>query len=333
MFDWIDSGSLLLNLVLLIIGFIALIKGADVFVDGAASLAKRFGVSGVIIGLTVVAMGTSAPELAVSVSAGLSGSNEIAVSNVIGSNLFNLLMVLGICALMKPLPVDPGIKKRDYPICLIGTAVLLFYAATRILFGQKPDLGDKQAISGDITRIGGIVFLLAFVGYLLYTIHVAKKTSEKDEDYTPEPLPKSILFIVLGAACIVIGGDGVVTSAKNLAMMWGMSETLVGLTIVAIGTSLPELVTSIVASRKGENGMAIGNAIGSNIFNLLLILGASSTIRPIPITVASFFDIAILLTISIISYFFVCSGKHINRIEGAAMVMAYAAYTVYAILR
>ncbi len=333
MFEWIDSGSLLLNLILLIVGFIALIKGADVFVDGAASLAKRFGVPGVIIGLTVVAMGTSAPELAVSVSAGLSGSNEIAVSNVIGSNLFNLLMVLGICALMKPLPVDQGIKKRDYPICLIGTAALLFFAATRILFGQKPDMSDTGALSGDLSRIGGILFLLAFVGYLLYTIHIAKKSSEKDENYKPEPLYKSILFIVIGAACIVIGGDGVVTSAKNLAMMWGMSETLVGLTIVAIGTSLPELVTSIVASRKGENGMAIGNAIGSNIFNLLLILGTSSTLHPIPITVASFFDIAILLGLSIVSYFFVCTGKRVNRIEGGAMVMAYAAYTVYAILR
>ena len=333
MFDWISTDNMWINLLLLIIGFVALIKGADIFVDGAAALARRFGVPGVIIGLTVVAMGTSAPELAVSVSAGLSGSNEIAVSNVIGSNLFNLLVVLGVCALMKPLPVDPGIKKRDYPINLIATVVLLFLASTHILFGPRPDLSDNTATAGDISRIGGIAMLLGFAAYLIYTIRFAKKTSEKDEDYTPEPMTKSILFILLGLACIVVGGDGVVTSAKNLAMMWGMSETLVGLTIVAIGTSLPELVTSIVASAKGENGMALGNAIGSCIFNALLILGASSTIRPIPVTVASFFDIAILLGVSIVAYLFVCTGKRITRIEGGAMVAIYIAYTAYAIMR
>lgn len=334
MFDWVSTDNMWINLLILIIGFVMLIKGADVFVDGAAALARRFGVPGVIIGLTVVAMGTSAPELAVSVSAGLSGSNEIAVSNVIGSNLFNLLVVLGVCALMKPLPVDPGIKKRDYPICLISTLLLLFLASTRVLFGDpKPDLGDTQAIAGDVSRIGGIVMLIGFIGYMIYTIRFAKKTSEKDEDYTPEPIGKSIFFILIGLACIVIGGDGVVTSAKNLALMWGMSETLVGLTIVAIGTSLPELVTSVVASAKGENGMALGNAIGSNIFNLLLILGTSSTIRPIPVTVASFFDIGILLGVSIVCYFFVCTGRKLTRVEGAVMVLGYAGYTVYAILR
>lgn len=333
MFEWLDSGNLILNLVVLLVGFAALIKGADIFVDGAAGLARRFGVSGVIIGLTVVAMGTSAPELAVSVSAGISGSNEIAVSNVIGSNLFNLLMVLGICALMKPLPVDNGIKKRDYPICLIATLLLFGFAGTHFILGPKPELSETYAISGDITRIGGIVMLIGFIAYLIYTIRVAKKTSEKDEDYVPEPMWKSLLFIVIGIACIVIGGDGVVEAAKNLAIMWGMSETLVGLTIVAIGTSLPELVTSIVASAKGENGMALGNAIGSNIFNLLLILGTSSTIRPIPVTLASFFDIGILLAVSILCYIFVCTGRKITRIEGSIMVLMYVGYTAYAILR
>lgn len=336
MFDWLDGSNMILNLVVLIIGFVALIKGADLFVDGSASIARRLGVPGVIVGLTVVAMGTSAPELAVSISAGLSGSNEIAVSNVIGSNLFNLLVVLGVCALMKPLPVEPGIKKRDYPLMIGATVLLLGFSSIHIIFGPRPDLAQPMATAGTITRVGGILFMLIFILYMFFTVRAAKKmrtTDTSEEDSTPEPLGKSLLFIIIGLAMIVVGGDGVVESAKNLAMMWGMSETLVGLTIVAIGTSLPELVTSIVASVKGENGMALGNAIGSCAFNLLLILGTSSTIRPIPVTVASFFDIAILLVVCVGAYFFVCSGRKITRAEGGIMVAAYAAYTVYAIMR
>ena len=323
---------------------------------------------GVIIGLTVVAMGTSAPELAVSVSAGLAGSNEIAVSNVVGSNIFNLLMVLGICALLKPLPVDRSIQRRDYPISLFATFLLLFYSATHIIFGPRPDMNDTHAIAGDILRIDGVIMLVGFILYVMYTIRYAKNnkthtgsidnsvnTNDIEETHSDETLesvkavnnieethsaddkpislPKSILFILVGIAMIVVGGEGVVNSAKNLALMWGMSETLVGLTIVAIGTSLPELVTSIVASVKGENGMAIGNVVGSNIFNLFLILGTSSTIRPIPVTVASFEDIAMLLVVSIIAYIFVSTGKKITRVEGAIMVAMYVGYTAFAIIR
>ena len=333
MFDWLDSGNLLLNLVVLGVGFFALIKGADIFVDGAADIARRLGVSGVVIGLTVVAMGTSAPELAVSVSAGVSGSNEIAISNIVGSNIFNALMILGICALVKPLPIDQDVKKRDFPVLIGATALLLFFASTHILFGPRPDMAQTTAISGEISRIGGIVKLLFFAVYMVITVILAKKNQVKDESYQPEPLWKSILFIILGLVCIVVGGDGVVNSAKNLAMMWGMSETLVGLTIVALGTSLPEFVTSLVAARKGENGMALGNVVGSNFFNLLLILGVSSTIRPIPIPVASFFDVAIMLAVTVGAFFFVWSGKKISRIEGGIMVLAYAGYMTYAILR
>lgn len=333
MFDWLDSGNMLLNLLVLGVGFFALIKGADIFVDGAADIARRLGVSGVIIGLTVVAMGTSAPELAVSVSAGLSGSNEIAISNVVGSNIFNALMILGICALIKPLPVDQGVKKRDFPVLLGATFLLLIFASTHILFGPRPDLAQTEATAGEISRVGGIIKLLFFAAYMVVTIIVAKRNQSKDESYQPEPLWKSVLFILLGLVCIVVGGDGVVTSAKNLAMMWGMSETLVGLTIVALGTSLPEFVTSLVAAHKGENGMALGNVVGSNAFNLLLILGVSSTIRPIPVTVASFFDISILFAITVGAFFFVRSGNKISRIEGGIMVLAYAGYMTYAILR
>ena len=334
MFDWLPTDNLILNLVILLVGFVALIKGADIFVDGSADVARKFKVPGVIIGLTIVAMGTSAPELAVSVSAGLSGSNQIAVSNVVGSNIFNLIVVLGVCALLKPLPVDTRIKKRDFPISLIATVALTFMAALYIIFGPRPDMSDMMATSGIISRIGGIILMIGFVAYMLYTIKYAKNNkTEEDDSANTSSLLKDIVFIVLGAAMIVAGGDGVVSSAKNLAMMWGMSETLVGLTIVAIGTSLPELVTSIVASVKGENGMAIGNVVGSNIFNLLLILGVSSTIRPIPVTVASFFDLSLLLGVSIVAFIFVCTGKKITRIEGGIMVLMYIAYTTYAILR
>ena len=337
MFGWLIPDNTVLNLIVLVVGFFALIKGADIFVDGSAAIARKFGVPGVIIGLTIVAMGTSAPELAVSVTAGLKGSNEIAVSNVVGSNIFNLLMVLGVCALLKPLPVDRGIKKRDYPISLFATLLYVFYSSTHIIFGPKPNIHNTREIAGDILRIDGIIMLVGFVLYVIYTIRYAKnnKIADTSAEGNSEEISilKSIVFIIVGIAMIVIGGEGVVNSAKNLAMMWGMSENLVGLTIVAIGTSLPELVTSIVASLKGENGMAIGNVVGSNIFNLFLILGTSSAIRPIPVTVASFEDILMLLAVSLIVYVFVCTGKKITRIEGLFMVLMYVGYTAFAIVR
>ena len=281
-----------LDLLLLVIGFVLLLKGADVFVDGSAGVARIFKVPGVIIGLTIVAMGTSAPELAVSVSAGISGSNAIAVSNVVGSNIFNLLMVLGICAMMKALPVDSGIKKRDYPISLVATLILLILAGNLFFVGKVPDYRNMNASGGVLYRWNGIILIALFVLYLAYTIH-----------------------------------------AKNIALAWGMSETLVGLTIVAIGTSLPELVTSIVAASKGETGMAVGNVVGSNIFNLLLILGVSSAIHPIAISMASFVDLCVLLAVSLIAFGFVITGKRINRAEGFTMIVMYLAYTAFSIWR
>lgn len=321
------------NIILLVVGFVLLIKGADFFVEGSASVARYFKVPGVIIGLTVVAMGTSAPELAVSVSAGLSGSNEIAVSNVVGSNIFNLLMVLGICAMMKPLPVDPGIKKRDFPISLVATLLVVLLGGNLVLSGKCTDFHDPSASAGTMFRWNGLILVAAFILYLAYTIYIARKNRIEEEEGEQIPIGKSILLIIIGLAGIIIGGQLVVNSAKTLAAIWGMSETLIGLTIVAIGTSLPELVTSIVASSKGQNGMAIGNVVGSNIFNLLLILGISSSLHPIVVTVASFVDLGMLLGVSLIAYAFVCSGRRVNRAEGAVMVFMYIAYTAYAIIR
>ncbi len=325
--------ELITNILFLVIGFILLIKGADFFVDGSASVARYFKVPGVIIGLTIVAMGTSAPELAVSVSAGLSGSNEIAVSNVVGSNIFNLLMVLGICAIMKPLPVDPSIKKRDFPISLVATLLVILLGGNLVLSGKCTDIHDSTAVAGTMFRWNGLILVAAFVLYLLYTIHIARKNRIEEEETDEVSMGKSILLIAVGLTGIILGGQMVVNSAKTLAAIWGMSETLIGLTIVAIGTSLPELVTSIVASSKGQNGMAIGNVVGSNIFNLLLILGVSGSLHPIVINVISFVDLGMLLGVSMIAYAFVCSGRKVNRVEGAVMILLYAAYTAYAIVR
>ncbi len=328
--------EMLVNIVILVVGFILLIKGADYFVDGSAALARFFNVPEVIIGLTIVAMGTSAPELAVSVSAGLAGSNEIAVSNVVGSNIFNLLAVLGICAIMKPLPVDTGIKRRDYPLSLIATFVVCILGGNLFLSGKSGNLSNidlEKVEAGSLYRWNGLVLIALFILYLIYTIVVAKKNKMEEEEGEPVVLWKSILFIILGLAAIVIGGQMVVNGAKALAFAWGMSETLIGLTIVAIGTSLPELVTSIVASSKGQNGMAVGNVVGSNIFNLLLILGVSSTICPIAITVASFVDLIVLIGVSLISYIFVATGTKVRRFEGVIMVVMYVAYLAYTIVR
>ena len=320
------------DILLLLAGFILLIKGADLFVDGSASVARMFRVPGVIIGLTIVAMGTSAPELAVSISAGLSGSNEIAVSNVVGSNIFNLLVVLGVCALLKPLPTDPDIKKRDFPFSIFSTFVVALLAGNGILRGAVKNFRDASASAGVLYRWNGLVLAALFVLYMLYTIYIARKNRTEEKEEEAMPLWKSILYIIAGIAGIVIGGQFVVNSAKSLALAWGMSETLVGLTIVAVGTSLPELVTSIVASCKGENGMAIGNVVGSNIFNLLLILGVSSSIHPIAITTASFVDICMALAVTLLGYCFICTGKKVNRPEGAVMVILYALYMTYAII-
>ena len=323
---------MVLQIVLLIMGFVALIKGADIFVDGSSSLAAIFKVPSVIIGLTIVAMGTSAPELAVSTSAAIKGSNEIALSNVVGSNLFNLLMVLGVCALIMPVPIDKVIRKRDFPFSII-TTILLFAALGVGMLGHV-NLGTLKMTDNvaTVSRPIGIVALLVFIGYIAMLIISAKKNKAEGEPVkTMSPL-KSVLFILFGVALIIAGGQFVVNSAKYIAAAFGMSETLIGLTIVAVGTSLPELVTSVVAARKGENGLAVGNVVGSNIFNLLMILGVSASLHPIPVNFASMIDFAILIVVSVVVYIFSLT-KHINRGEGIVMILMYVATVVFAALR
>lgn len=324
--------EMVLQIVLLIAGFIALIKGADIFVDGSSSLAAIFKVPSVIIGLTIVALGTSAPELAVSATAAIDHSNELALSNVVGSNLFNLLMVLGVCAVIKPVPIEKVIKKRDYPFMLIIT-VLLFAVLSVFAIGSVDFSTVRMSDPvSTVSRPIGICLLLLIVGYIVVLVVSAKKNKTEGEPVkTMSPL-KSALFILLGIALIIAGGHFVVESAKYIARAFGMSETLIGLTVVAMGTSLPELVTSIVASRKGENALAVGNVVGSNLFNLMLILGVSSVIYPIQVNFASMIDFAILVFVSALVYVFALTKK-INRFEGVVMILLYAATIVFAVLR
>ena len=307
--------------VLLIAGFVLLIKGADLFVDGSSSIAKKLRIPGIIVGLTIVAMGTSAPEAAVSISATLKGSNEIAVGNVVGSNILNLLLVVGISALIRPMKVDKSILKVDFPVEMLSAVVLLLMCMVSSLV---------------INRIEGIILFALFVTYMVITVKRALKyrqnTAENPDEETMSWL-KSILFVIIGAAAVIAGGQLTVNSAKTIAESWGVSETLIGLTVVALGTSLPELVTSVIAAKKGESDMALGNVIGSNIFNIFFILGMTGAIHPIKVDMVSIYDIAVLIAISVISFIFAATRKKIARAEGVSMLVMYSAYTAYIIAR
>ena len=254
-----------MDFIILIIGFFLLIKGADIFVDGGSSIAKKIGIPSVIVGLTIVSLGTSAPEFAVSLISSFNGNNGIAVGNVLGFNLFNTLVVLGGTAIVAPLLIKKSTIKRDYIATLVVTILTCV-----LIFGLAPKSENM------LSRISGIILLVVCIVYMFILVKAAKKDSVKDEENTSEiKMSKNILLSLIGVVGIVFGGNLVVDSATNIAYALGMSEKLVGLTIVAVGTSLPELVTSIVAALKGENDIALGNVLGSNIFNLVLILGAS----------------------------------------------------------
>jgi cation:H+ antiporter len=324
-----------LNVLILAVGFVALIKGADLFVDGSAALARIFRVPAIIIGLTVVALGTSAPELAVSTVAAIEGSNEIAVSNVIGSNIFNLLMVLGVCAVVSPIPVDRSIVKKDFPVVIVPTAALFLLVGGVKLIGGELLHADMNAVAGTVTRPIALTLLAAFIAYITYLILSARKNrgGEEEETGTTYTTRKCVFLILIGLALIVGGGQAVVYSAKEIALALGMTETLVALTVVSVGTSLPELVTSLVAARKQETALAVGNVVGSNIFNLMMILGVSASINPVAVNVASVWDLLILIAVTLMTWLFAGAGRKINRVEGLLMVAAYAGVITFAIIR
>lgn len=301
---------------LLLIGFVLLIKGADFFVDGSSSLARIMKVPSVIIGLTIVAMGTSAPEASVSINAALAGSNDIAISNVIGSNLFNGLVVVGICAFMAGFKTNSEILKRDMPLNIIVTAILCIM------------LLDKH-----INRIEGIILLIGMAVYIAAMVISALKSRETADECRILSLPKSLIFIIGGLIAVIFGGTLVVDNACLIAKDFGVSENFIGLTIIAIGTSLPELVTSITATRKGDSGLALGNAIGSNLFNILFILGMSATICPLNVLSESIIDCIILFASAVILYIFARTKKTMNRWEGIVCVFLYVGYTAYLLIR
>ncbi len=332
--------SHLIPVVVLVLGFFMLIRGADIFVDGSSAIAKRFRIPPMVIGLTIAAMGTSLPELAVSVAASLTGHNEVAVSNVTGSNLFNLLVVAGVCALIAPLTVQRKNRMVEFPICIGASILMAIFGATGVATADE---------IGTIGRWKGLLFLILFALFLLYTVRTAMKsrTASEGEEQEGElqPLGKSILFIVAGLISIKIGGDcvvggninlggmGITYGAVAIAKLFGMSDTLIGLTIVAVGTSLPELVTSIVAAKKNEVDMAIGNILGSNIFNVLLILGATAVISPVSFVAENLVDVLIMIACSVMVWIFTCTGDKLVRWEGAVMVGCYASFLVYAVMR
>ena len=310
--------GIIIQVVLLIVGFVFLIKGSDFFVDGASSIASILRVPTIIVGLTIVAFGTSAPEAAVSITSSLTGNNALAVSNVIGSNLFNMLMVIGIAALLGDLLMEKSVLNKDLPF-LVGITILF---AIFIFIGWN------------ITNIEGIILLVILIAYIIYLILNAKKSSESTIVEKPKlSLPKSIIFMIVGLAGIVLGGDLVVDSASAIALALGMSETLVGLTIVAIGTSLPELVTSLTALKKGENQMVIGNVIGSNIFNILFVLGASSAISAIPLSPSLLTDVLFMLAVTVLCFIFGKTQEKYDKKEGVILVVLFIAYMAFAILR
>ena len=316
-----------MSYLLLVIGFIILIKGADFFVDGASSIAKIAKMPTLLIGLTIVAFGTSAPEAAVSINAALKGSNDIAIGNIIGSNIFNLLVAVGISAMIRPIKVQKTTIIKEYPLSMYSVALLIILSLDNLFAGNDANL---------LTRGDGLILLLGFGVFMFYLIEMAVLSKEADdevEEIVKLPLSKSIIFSILGLVGIVFGGDMVVKSATDIALHVGMSETLVGLTIVAVGTSLPELVTSVTAARKGESDIAIGNIIGSGLFNIFFVLGISATIHPIAVSSKLIFDFIILAIVTVISHVFAYSKKEVDKKEGFALTAMYIAYMVYIIIR
>lgn len=317
--------------VLLIIGFVFLVKGADAFVEGCSSIARRYHVPSLIIGMTIVAMGTSLPETAVSVTAAVTGNNALAVSNAVGSNIFNLMVAVGACTLFTSVAVQINTLKIDFPISILCAVLLLILGAAGMSLGH----------------IDGVVFIILFLAFILYMIRSAQTSREKnvepgveEEEYLLEAeeiqemsMGKSVIYILLGAVAIAVGSDWVVDGACTVAAAIGISQTLIGLTVVAFGTSLPELVTSIVAAKKGEVDMALGNVIGSNIFNILMVLGIAAAISPVAFLTENIIDIAVLIVFSVIGWIMAWTKRELNRKEGIIMLLLYAVYVVYICMR
>ena len=323
-----------MSIVFLILGLALILGGANFLTDGASAIARRMGVSELVVGLTVVAFGTSAPELAISIISAIGGSAELAVGNVVGSNIFNILAIIGITAIVRPIKVTDGIMTKEIPLVILSSAALLTMANGPLLDGAAESI---------ITRVDGILLLLFFAIFMRYTFSQAKNAEPEDDgrsasqpEKTEKPMGwgRSILYVVGGLAALVYGGDRFVAGASDIAKALGVSEAIIGLTIVAMGTSLPELATSVVAAVKGRPGIALGNVIGSNIFNIFLVLGASATITPLQTGGIGNFDMLTLMGASLLFWLFgwFFSNRTINRAEGALMAACYVGYVTALII-
>lgn len=335
-----------MNIIILLLGFVLLVKGADIFVEGSSTIAKILKIPPLIIGLTIVAFGTSAPEAAVSITAALNGQNGMAMGNVVGSNIFNLLMVVGISGFIKTLSVDKAIISKEFPFLLL-TSILLFVLTF--------DVSLQGTTTNILSRGDGLVLLMFFAIFMYSLLKSALSSMNNPsleetsisfdsssigynddilvkEKTNSKVLIKNILASVIGIILIILGGNMVVSSASNIASDFGVSDQLIGLTIVSIGTSLPEFVTSIIAAIKGESSIALGNVIGSNMFNILFVLGASATISPMSIDPVLFIDTLFMIVVTLITYLFAIQKRDINKVESIVLVLLYIGYMAYLLI-
>lgn len=314
-----------MSIIFLIIGLVLLVKGADFFVEGSSSIAKRFNIPTMVIGLTLVAFGTSSPELAVSVSGSLNQANGIVFGNVVGSNIVNVLFILGISAFISPISIKSKTIFKEMPFAILTTVALMLMVMDGLINGDPISV---------VSRSEGWILLLFFAIYLYSMVEISiMGKEESEEEILVMPMPKSVLFTIGGLVAIIFGADLVVNAASEIAALLGLSETLIGLTVVAIGTSLPELITSVVAAKKGENDIAVGNIVGSCIFNVLFVMGVSGVIYPISIAMENYADLWILLAAMLIVVPMMYTSKKINRWEGVAMMLGYVAYSTFIIMR
>ncbi|VDH00270.1 Inner membrane protein yrbG [Lysinibacillus sphaericus] len=313
--------------ILLIVGFTLLIKGAGYFVDGSSNIARLLQVPPILIGLTIVAFGTSSPEATVSIIAALEGTADVAVGNVVGSNIFNITLVVGVAAILYPLKVESETIRKEIPFTLLASVALFILMSDIALQGFSNNM---------ISRGDGFIFMLFLSIFMYYVIEIGLKSRK---NAMKEPVPeniswgKNILITILGLAAIIFGGDLVVDNGTKIAYSLGMSETLVGLTIIAIGTSLPELVTSITAALKKESEIALGNIVGSNIFNILFVLGTSSIISPLAVNDKVLIDVVFMIILTVVLLIFSRTGFKIGKREGMVLVAVYIIYLVYIIIR
>lgn len=306
-----------MSYLLLVIGFILLIKGADFFVDGATFIANKFKIPPIVIGMTIVAIGTSLPEITISVLASFKGSNGMAIGNILGSNILNICLVLGLVACFSAVPVKKQTIKIDIPFLIILETILLVLGL----------------IGGSLSRLDGVILCVLFIGFTFYIIKSSKGQPAEEIEAKDLKVWQVILYLVGGCVAIKFGGDFIVDSATIIAKQFGMSDNLIGLTIVALGTSLPELVTSVVAAHKGQVDLALGNVIGSDIFNILIALMLSAIVNPLTYTFENIVDNIVAILIAIFTFIFACTDKQIKKLEGVSLLLIYVVYAVYIFLR